>query len=256
DQPINLKLLEAFLSRQGYHVATANAGDEALDQARTMTPDAILLDIWMPGMDGFTVCEKLKTNSLTHDIPVLFVTSNTDAEAKIKGFEVGGADYVTRPFELEEVLARLEYQLRLRTLRKRLAAQNEALQRKMQGQRHKAQKYQQFFEQAVDGMYQISTDGEYLEINPALANIYGYASVEEMLLAISNDVAKLYVDGDRYRQFITSIQQAGRITNFESQVHRADGSIIWIAENARVAYDDSGKLLYYEGTVRDITQYK
>ncbi|MEB3233395.1 MAG: response regulator, partial [Leptolyngbyaceae bacterium] len=256
DQPTNLKLFEAFLDYHGYQVAVANGGENALQQAQSLAPDLILLDIWMPGMDGFAVCKQLKAHPSTHDIPILFVTSNAIAKDKLKGFEVGGADYVTRPFELEEVLARLEYQLRLRTLQKRLAAQNEALQREIQGRRIRESKYQRFFEQALDGMYQLSADGQSLEINSALAHLYGYASVEELRLETQEGIAKLYVDSDRLQQLMFAIGKMGRVTNFESQVYRADGSIIWIAENTRIVQDTANNLLYYEGTVRDITSYK
>lgn len=118
------------------------------------------------------------------------------------------------------------------------------------------EKYRRIFEQAVEGIFQTTPDGRYLVANPTLARIYGYDSVEELQTAMTDIGARLYVDPQRRQEFQHQIAQHGTIHRFESQVYRKDGSVIWISEHARAAHDSDGALLYYEGTVEDITERK
>lgn len=117
-------------------------------------------------------------------------------------------------------------------------------------------KYRNIFENAVEGIFQTSLEGHYLSANPALARIYGYDNAEDMMAALTNIEQQLYVDPARRATFTTELQRNGAITDFESEVYRKDGTIIWISENARSVYDDNGAVLYYEGTVEDITHRK
>ncbi len=117
-------------------------------------------------------------------------------------------------------------------------------------------KFRSIFENSIDGIFQTTPDGKYLSVNPSLARIYGYDSGEQMIRELTNIAKQLYVDSDRRQQFISLIETNGKVAGFESQVYRRDGSIIWISENARVVRDEQGKVLYYEGTVEDITQRK
>ena len=117
-------------------------------------------------------------------------------------------------------------------------------------------KYRRFFENAVEGIFQTTEDGKYLSANPALARIYGYESVAEMQAGIQNIAAELYVDGSRRAEFQRLMAKDDVITDFESEVRRKDGEVIWIVENARAYRDGNGGLLYYEGTVEDITHRK
>lgn len=252
----NIDILKGSLKHQGYRVETANNGDMAIDKARTLVPDVILLDVSMPGMDGFTVCQTLKKSDLTSNIPILFLSANTSTQDKVKGFDVGGSDYITKPFQFEEVFVRVEHQLKLASLKVRLATQNENLQKEIISHRETEALYRGMFEQAVDGMFQSSAHGAYLKVNASLATLYGYPSPDVMMETIQDVTDQVYVNPDRRREFITSINYDGTLVNFESQVYRQDGSIIWISESARMVYDSVGKFLYYEGTVRDITRYK
>ena len=114
DTPDNLHLLSRMLTRQGYNVRKALNGSMALTAAQTVAPDLILLDIMMPEMDGYEVCQHLKANAKTAEIPVIFLSALDDVLDKVKGFQVGGVDYITKPFQFEEVLARVQNQLALR----------------------------------------------------------------------------------------------------------------------------------------------
>jgi DNA-binding NtrC family response regulator len=120
DTPKNLQLLVGLLKEQGYKVYAAPNGPRAIATVQKTPPDLILLDIRMPEMDGFEVCEKLKTDERTRDIPVIFLSALDEVVSKIKGFEAGGVDYITKPFQVEEVLARVETHVTLQKYRKHL----------------------------------------------------------------------------------------------------------------------------------------
>ena len=118
------------------------------------------------------------------------------------------------------------------------------------------EKYRSIFENAIEGIFQTTVEGRYLSANPALAKIYGYASAAALMAHLTDLNHQLYLNPDRRREFIRSIQQDGAVSNFESQAYRQDGSVIWISENASAIYDVDETLLYYEGSVEDITERK
>jgi eukaryotic-like serine/threonine-protein kinase len=130
DNPINLDLLSGMLSERQYRVRVATNGRRALAAARSVPPDLVMLDINMPEMDGYEVCRQLKADESTRDVPVIFISALDEAMDKVKAFESGGADYVTKPFQFEEVLARIENQLKLSRLQRDLERKNAELQRK------------------------------------------------------------------------------------------------------------------------------
>ena len=112
DQPINVQLLKRKLEREGLHVVPAYSGIEALDLIAKAKPDLILLDVMMPDMDGIEVCRRLQASTDTRAIPIIFVTARTSKEGKIEGLSVGAVDYITKPIDLDETLARVQTQLR------------------------------------------------------------------------------------------------------------------------------------------------
>ncbi len=120
---------------------------------------------------------------------------------------------------------------------------------------HEAERrYRSIFENAVEGIYQSTTEHGYLAVNPALARMYGYASPEEMIASLSDIATQLYVEPQRRDDFLRMMHRAGQVTGFEAQVRRRDGSLIWISENARAVRDNEGRILFFEGTVVDITE--
>jgi len=128
DTIYNIQLLSLMLVRQGYKVQQATSGLEALDKVNEQLPDIILLDIRMPDLNGYEVCTRLKANPVTKDIPIIFISSIDEPSEKVEAFSVGGVDYISKPFQLIEVLARIETHLRLCSLQKKLQEQNEQLQ--------------------------------------------------------------------------------------------------------------------------------
>jgi CheY-like chemotaxis protein len=134
DQPINVQLLKRKLERSGLDVSTANNGLEALEQVRLHKPDLILLDLMMPDMDGIEVCQRLQASSETRAIPVIFVTARTTKESKLEGLAVGAVDYITKPIDLDETVARVQTQLRFAAINR----ENLELQRRLEESRRAA----------------------------------------------------------------------------------------------------------------------
>ncbi len=128
DTHANLQILSEMLSQQGYKIRLAISGKFALKSIDFALPDLILLDIQMPEMNGYEVCEKLKANERTRDIPVIFLTALNDTSDKIKGLSLGAVDYIIKPFHVEEVLARVKTHLKVHHLQQQLVAQNKELQ--------------------------------------------------------------------------------------------------------------------------------
>ncbi len=253
DTLLNVRLLSTALTKHGYEVCSTDTSASVVATAIEEKPDLILLDIMMPGIDGYEVCDRLKANALTREIPVIFISTMANPLDKVKAFGVGGTDYVAKPFQMEEVLARIEHQLKIRVLQKRLEAQNIRLQQEIQEHKNTEARYRDSFENAVDGIFQTSIDGTYLKVNPALAQIYGYASPEDLIEKLTDISQQLYVQPQRRSEFIACFEQQETVLDFESQIYRQDGSVIWISETVRKVRDATGAFLFYEGTVRDIT---
>ncbi|HBE17175.1 MAG TPA: hybrid sensor histidine kinase/response regulator [Cyanobacteria bacterium UBA11159] len=138
DTPNNLRLLSEMLTDRGYKVRQALNGQMALATLHRLPPDLILLDINMPGMNGYEVCQKIKADYQTRDIPIIFISALDDVLDKVKAFQIGGGDYITKPFQVEEVIARVENQLKIRRLSLQLQEKVERLQQSERIQRDKA----------------------------------------------------------------------------------------------------------------------
>ena len=138
DTPANLEVLAESLTDAGYEVSVATDGQRALERLKHLRPDLILLDVMMPGMDGFETCRRLKENSESRDIPVIFMTARADTVDKVTGFAAGAVDYITKPLQHEEVLARVRAHLTIRSLQQRLEDNNLQLQQEV-AERRKAE---------------------------------------------------------------------------------------------------------------------
>ncbi len=131
DTPTNLEVLVEYLTEAGFDVFVATDGESALEQIKHALPDLILLDVMMPGIDGFETCRRLKGDEATRDVPVIFMTALSETVDKVKGFEVGAVDYVTKPIQHEEVLARVTTHLTIRSLQKGLQEANDRLEQRV-----------------------------------------------------------------------------------------------------------------------------
>ncbi|MBX2864415.1 MAG: EAL domain-containing protein [Leptolyngbyaceae cyanobacterium MAG.088] len=135
DLPDNLRLLSTTLTQEGFDVRSAINGSLAIMGIESDSPDLILLDIGMPDMDGFEVCDRLKSDAKISDIPIIFISALDDVQDKVKAFELGGVDYITKPFIIAEVLARIYLQLELKDLKHQLKTQNQQLKDTLQQQK-------------------------------------------------------------------------------------------------------------------------
>jgi len=124
DTPQNIQVLGNILYDKGYNISISSSGTQALQSVKTKTPDLILLDIQMPGMDGFEVCKMLKANLLTKEIPIIFLTAATESENIIHGFELGAVDYITKPFNVPELIARVATHIELKLSKEKLIELN------------------------------------------------------------------------------------------------------------------------------------
>src|SRR5690554_1234251 len=170
DNPQNLKVLYETLKDKGYRLLIANEGEKALDLAHRHHPEVILLDIMMPEMDGYEVCARLKADPETADIAVVFLSALDDLQAKVKGFSLGGADYISKPFQSQEVIARVKTHARVIRLERELQARN----RELQGDQAR------ILNSIREGIYGLDENGVIEFANPAAAEI-ARRPVEELI---------------------------------------------------------------------------
>lgn len=131
-EPTSRHLLTTALTYHGYRVHTVSDGKQALEKVQSLRPDAVLLDVVLPDMNGYAVCEQLKVDRSTQMIPILFVSAINHVASKVQAFHVGGVDYITKPFQVEEVLVRVEHQVNLRAVQKQQEEWTSRLQREIQ----------------------------------------------------------------------------------------------------------------------------
>lgn len=167
DTPQNLKVLSDFLRNQGYKARPVSSGKLALRAAETSPPDLVLLDINMPEMNGYEVCEAFKAHPKLKDIPIIFISALSETLDKVRAFNVGGIDYITKPFQFEEVQVRIRTHLALRQLNQNLSQQNQALQTSLKRQ-------QELEEQRDNLLHMIVHD-----LRAPLSGIIGYLSLLE-----------------------------------------------------------------------------
>jgi PAS domain S-box-containing protein len=156
DTPANLSVLSDLLSARGFKIA--EDGESALEQLQYVQPDLILLDVLMPHLDGFTTCQRLKERPETRDVPVIFMTALTDTVEKVKGFELGAVDYITKPFQQEEVLARVNAHLALQQLKAQLKESEARLER--------------IIDSAMDAIIAVDDAGRILLFNCAAERVF------------------------------------------------------------------------------------
>ena len=184
DSPDNLSLLTRILHRKGYEVRAYTQGDTALAAACMQPPDLILLDIVMPEMDGFMMCERLKSADVTRQVPVIFLSALNQKEDKLRAFQVGGVDYIVKPFQPEEVLMRVDTHLHLQELHRQLQQTNQVLQSSNEELHRRNEELNSFAQTVAHDLK--NPLGAMLGYASMLAEYYPSLSDEDRLTAISS----------------------------------------------------------------------
>lgn len=215
-----------------------NSGTQRLEKAKF---DVVLFDLSLNDGPGWEVFSVLRRG--TPHLPLIVLSPLDDEEMAVQAVHAGAQDYLLKSEITNHLLIR---SLRYSIERKR--SETALLQAE--------DKYRSIYENTVEGIFQTTPDGHYISANPALARIYGYASPEELIQGLTDIQRELYVEPGRRAEFVALMEKHDVVTGFESRIYRRDRSIIWISENVRAVRDSQGKLLFYEGTVTDITERK
>jgi PAS domain S-box-containing protein len=260
DDADNFGALFRALGQANFEVLSAEDGETALEMVRRTRPDLILLDILLNGLDGYEICRRLKANKLTEDIPVIFITELADSVDKVKGFQAGAADYVTKPLDLPEVIARINTHLtvhRLQTdLRKQnaeLQAENEKRRRVQDALRESRERYRLLAENSTDIIARQTLSGNYLYVSPACYPLLGY-KIEEMIGRSVFD----FIHPDDLEMAKNALQPgddcpSSVTVTFRTQ--RKNGSYIWLETTSRTVCDSEIGTPYEMVSVsRDVTE--
>jgi len=264
DQPANLRVLGSILTQQGYRVHSADSGALALKAARETQPDLILLDILMPEMDGYEVCEQLKADRRTRDIPIIFISALGELRDKVKAFAVGGVDYVAKPFQLEEVLARVETHVALRAMQKQLEEKNVQLEHEI-AERMRAEKAlrderdtaQRYLDVAGVILVALDADQRVTLINKRGCELLGYGEEEIIGRNWFDTVIPAGFRDDVKAVFAEAM--GGRIElvdYFENPVLTSDGRKRLIAWQNTILRDETGHVIGTLSSGNDITERK
>ncbi len=274
DNPDNIHVLIGALEDE-YQVLYATSGTKALKIVNSENrPDVVLLDVMMPTMDGYEVCSRLKASAETWDIPVIFITSKDQEVDETKGLNLGAVDFITKPFGLPVVKARLKAALRLKQemdnrllLTRKLEDLNKHLEYRVQEktialkQAHEdlldsEKKHRSLYETAIEGIFEVTPQGRLLSANPSLARILGYASPVGLIADIEDVALQLYVYPEDRERFRSQLEKNGEIFNFETRFRKKQGDIIWVMICAKVVHSEVTDQTYYQGFLIDITQQK
>ncbi|PHQ17172.1 ATP-binding response regulator [Marinobacter profundi] len=248
DNPQNLKVLYETLKDKGYRLLIANDGEKALELAHRNHPEVILLDIMMPEMDGWQVCEQLKADPVTADSAVVFLSALDDVDAKVKGFALGGADYISKPFQAQEVIARVRTHARVIKLERQLQKRNRQLESDQS----------RILNAISEGIYGLDARGNIIFANPAAALITGYHADD----LVGQNFFKLhFVDapnpadsGEESLPVWMTCHQGVAEHERGVTMHRADGSTFAAEYRATPKLEgDNGKLRGAVVVFRDIT---
>jgi PAS domain S-box-containing protein len=263
DNPTSLNILTEILGFDGYRVRPSSSGLLALKSVTERMPDMILLDVRMPDIDGYEVCRRLKSDERSRNIPVIFISALGETTEKVEGFRVGGVDYITKPFGVEEVLARVKTHLTLRNMRKELEAQNEQLQQEVTERkqaegalRESEAKYRVLIDNLPSIVYRGYADWSVDFMDRKVELIIGYPADEFNSrqrkwsdIMIEEDIESA---GIIFKEALKTNKSYVR----EYRIRNKAGEILWIQERGHIVCDTEGKIEYVSGVCFDITERK
>lgn len=285
DEPANLKLLNQILTGAGYEVRSARGGELALLSVEVHQPDLVLLDIRMPGIDGYEVCKRFKSNAATHSIPVIFLSALEDEQNKIKAFEAGGVDYIAKPIHPSEVLARIGVHLSLRraqreleqrnaeldaireTLEERIKLRsaelehmNATLRREMEEHLQTLDRlkksegnYRLMIDTANEGVWVFGPEAATKFVNAKMAEMLGYEAQAMIGLPIT---AFMYGEDAPEQLQKIDICHSGLAQHYESRLRRKDGRTIWAHVSVTPVFDSERHFQGAFAMLTDVTERK
>ncbi|PSB08594.1 hybrid sensor histidine kinase/response regulator [filamentous cyanobacterium CCP2] len=267
DTPTNLEVLLDLLESAGFKVVVAEDGERAIALAEYAPPDLILLDILMPGIDGFETCRRLKVNLATQEIPIIFLTAVSDKVDKVKGLNLGAVDYITKPLDHEEVLARVNTHVRLQNLTKSLTAQNERLEKEIQHrQQVEAEREQAFtalqrsearfrrlIESNVIGIIFSLADGSITDANDAFLQIVGYDRADLKAGKLNWQTMSPPEHAHLHQAALAELRNTGAFRAFEKEYFHRDGHPIPVMVGGALL-DEAQQTIV--GFVLNLTQHK
>lgn len=267
DSPDNLRVLSSALAKDNYDVRCAKSGSMAFKAMETTLPDLILLDIRMPNMDGYEVCQRLKANPATREIPVIFISALDEAFDKVKAFKCGGVDFITKPFQVEEVLIRVCNQLELQSARTRLAQLNNELEQRVLQRTRQLQAVNQRLKASEESLESILNTVQdviwsatlepfqILYLNPAAATVY-QRPARDFLTRSTLWFEIVYPDD--HANVMQSMKALTSECSFdiEYRILRPNGEIRWVRNRSRLIIIDDIASIRIEGIVTDISDRK
>jgi len=259
DTPANLGAVVDALEQQGYRVFIAQDGEEALERAGLVTPDLILLDVLMPGIDGLETCRRLKADAKLHAVPVLFMTALAQMSDKVAGFDAGALDYITKPLQIDEVLARVAVHIKLHSLQKQLEVQNaelrhfrESLEQQVAARTEEVRLMSYALNRVREAAYLLDEDARMIYVNDEACRALGYAAEELKGMTV------LDIDPHITKEFFAKLwsraKRVGAGTAIETIHRRKDGTQFPIEVNG--SYFCYGGKDYLLALARDISERK
>lgn len=246
DNPENLNVLSRILEEQGYEIRIATDGKQVLRSAQALRPDLFLLDIHMPVMDGYQTCKELKANPDLSDIPVIFVSALAETFNKIQAFKIGGADYITKPFEAREVIARVDAHIRAARYEHRLKSDLQGSQERYRRLVESLQREYMF--------YSYGTDGVFTYVSPSVRPILGY-SQQDFLGHYSKYLTDSESNQDVDKRTAAALRGESQKPYIVEMQHK-EGALVCLEVVEHPVVDDEQNIIAIEGIAHDITSRK
>ncbi len=232
DRPDNLYLISEIISQKGYKSLQVTSGEEALKSANNNQVDLILMDVMMPEMDGYQVCRNLKSNPKTANIPVIFISALSETDEKVKGFAAGGIDYIHKPVNSGELLARIEAQITITKLHRKLEAKNQQLQQEIEIKKQIEKNLSAIITNMSEGLMIIDREGKIVFVNKATELLWQKSAAE----LIGEEIGLPLIDGNETEIYVR--QKLGKLIFLETRI----GEMIWHNQTA------------YLLTLKDVTE--
>jgi PAS domain S-box-containing protein len=260
DNPDNLELLFFSLSDSDFTIEFATDGKSAIQKVEDSQPDIILLDVMMPGIDGFETCRRLKANESSKDIPVIFMTALSETVDKVTGFSVGAVDYITKPIQAEDLKARVTTHLTIRNLNRSLMEQNQRLQQEIKERQQKEEELRlsnQAIAASSNGIVISDArkpDMPITYVNPAFEHLTGYDAQE-----VVGRNCRFLQGNDTDQPALNELREAlrrGKGCKVVLSNYRKDGTLFWNELSISPIFDADGNLTHFVGIQTDITERK